>query len=68
MWGGDHFSDGASFLLEQSDDGPILHATLWKDDGEPVDSAISLGERIKNEDGNLVFSMFSRPEQDPRRG
>ncbi|KAL2105130.1 hypothetical protein VUR80DRAFT_8944 [Thermomyces stellatus] len=59
-WDGNHFSDGTSFRLDQGDDGPVLHATLRRDDGEPVESTILLAERIRNEDGNLVFSMFTR--------
>lgn len=66
MWGGHHFSGGAGFLLEQSEDGPVLHATLWKDDGECVDSEIPLAERIMNDDGNLVYSM-SHPHRGRNR-
>lgn len=59
-WGGNHFFDGpgVSFLLEEGQDGPVLHATVNRGDGEAVESTVPLAERIRNEDGNLVFSMW----------
>lgn len=58
-WGGDHFFDGpdASFFLEDDQNEPVLRAMVRREDGEAVASAIELAERIRNEDGNLVFSM-----------
>lgn len=59
-WGGDRFFNGpgVSFLLEEGQDGPVLHATVRRENGEAVESAVPLAERIRNEDGNLVFSMW----------
>lgn len=61
-WGGSHvFHDpSVSVILQKGDDGPVLHATTTTEGGHSVESDLALAERIKNERGNLVFSMFPR--------
>ena len=61
-WGGTHvFHDPrVSVVLQKGEEGPVLHATTTMEGGDSIDSDLPLAERIKNEKGNLVFSMFSR--------
>ena len=49
-----------SFDLEGDDSVPVLRAVLTNIDGEGVPADLNLAEAIGNDDGVLVFGMFSR--------
>ncbi|KAJ5272412.1 hypothetical protein N7478_007537 [Penicillium angulare] len=58
QWGGENFADSASDIelhREGDDDVPVLRANLGTIDGDENAADINLGERIANEDGELVF-------------
>jgi hypothetical protein len=62
-WGGENFSHSAEhvhFSLEGDDSVPILRAHLTDAEGNVQERDINLAERIGNDNGGFVFSMFPR--------
>ncbi|KAG0633855.1 Cyanovirin-N [Tuber brumale] len=58
-WGGQGFTETASdvrFSFEGGTNVPILRARLRNAEGGEQESDLNLGERLTNENGDLVFS------------
>lgn len=58
-WGEQNFTQSASdirFNFEGGANVPVLRARLRKADGGEQESDLNLGERLTNDNGNLVFT------------